>query len=206
MEERKSGFTVTLRDLKTELESRLDSQRVHMVYKESTLQNQIDDLKTKVDDLLRESKSMKANEVQREEEYRSIQLERREVVDWLKNLKYQDDLSEKYCGSCSKRYMYVRKEPLSSFAEQVNSTSSSNANGQDALLSSLRTTRAKPRSLCPSPVSELFPGRTNMLRTNSEESCLNRASLEYWRRNVDSASNYSTNTLNTESLNVPSSM
>lgn len=119
MEDQKKEFTITLRDFKTELESRLDSQRVHMVYKESTLQNQIDDLKAKVDDLARENSAFKAKESQREEENRKVQLERREVIEWLKGLKYEDDLSEKYCGSCNKRYMYVRKEPLTSFAEQV---------------------------------------------------------------------------------------
>lgn len=119
MEEQRNNFASTLHDLKTEIESRLDSQRVHMVYKESTLQNQIDELKSKIEELARENNAMKAKEIQREEENRSLHSESRDVIEWLKGLKYQDDLSEKYCGSCSKRYMYVRKEPLSSFAEQV---------------------------------------------------------------------------------------
>lgn len=119
MVEQKSELTTTLHDFKTEIESRLDAQRVHMVYKESNLQNQIDDLKSKLEELSRENNAMKTKEIQREQENRALQLERREVVEWLKGLKYQDDLSEKYCSSCSKRYMYVRKEPLASFAEQV---------------------------------------------------------------------------------------
>jgi E3 ubiquitin-protein ligase NRDP1 len=119
MEEQKSESASSLRDLKVEMESRLDSQRAHMVYKESSLQNQIDELKTQVGELLRETKSMEAKELQRTDEHNSVQKERKELLDWLKTLKYQDDLAEKYCGACNKRYLYVRKEPLTSFGESV---------------------------------------------------------------------------------------
>lgn len=105
-----------IRELKQEMESRLDSHRVHMVYKEATLQNQIEDLKSQVAELMRETKSLKA---QKREELQSEDPERKEILEWLRSLKYQDEIAERYCSSCNKRYLYVRKDTLHCLNDQV---------------------------------------------------------------------------------------
>ena len=105
-----------IRELKQEMESRLDSHRVHMVYKEATLQNQIEDLNSQVTELLREIESLKA---QKREELQSEDPERKEILEWLRSLKYQDEIAERYCSSCNKRYLYVRKDTLHCLNDQV---------------------------------------------------------------------------------------
>ena len=105
-----------IRELKQEMESRLDSHRVHMVYKEATLQNQIEDLNSQVTELLREIKSLKA---QKRKELQSEDPERKEILEWLRSLKYQDEIAERYCSSCNKRYLYVRKDTLHCLNDQV---------------------------------------------------------------------------------------
>jgi len=169
-----------IRELKQEMESRLDSHRVHMVYKEATLQNQIEDLKSQVAELMRETKSLKA---QKREELQSEDPERKEILEWLRSLKYQDEIAERYCSSCNKRYLYVRKDTLHCLNDQVNLSCSSPAE-EDAILSHIRCSRgSKPRSWCPSPVGT---GQAAVLpRSQSEESSLNRAVLESWRRTPD---------------------
>ena len=113
-----------LTEMKQDMESRLDSHRVHMVYKEATLQNQIEDLKSQVAELLRETKNLHAREtareMQRKTEGCSAQdSERKEVLEWLRGLKYQDEIAERFCSSCNKRYLYVRKETLQTCSDQV---------------------------------------------------------------------------------------
>jgi len=169
-----------IRELKQEMGSRLDSHRVHMVYKEATLQNQIEDLNSQVTELLREIKSLKA---QKREELQSEDPERKEILEWLRSLKYQDEIAERYCSSCNKRYLYVRKDTLHCLNDQVN-LSCSSPTGEDAILSHIRCSRGtKPRSWCPSPVGTdqgpVLP------RSQSEESSLNRAVLDSWRRTPD---------------------
>ena len=105
-----------VRELKKEMETRLDSHRVHMVYKEATLQNQIEDLKSQVAELIRETKSLKA---QKREELHSEDPERKEILEWLRSLKYQDEIAERYCSSCNKRYLYVRKDAIHCLNDQV---------------------------------------------------------------------------------------
>ena len=110
-----------IRELKQEMESRLDSHRVHMVYKEATLQNQIEDVKSQLAELLRETKSLKA---QKREELQGDDPERKEILEWLRTLKYQDEIAERYCSSCNKRYLYVRKDTLRCLNDQVSWTCS----------------------------------------------------------------------------------
>ena len=105
-----------IRELKQEMESRLDSHRVHMVYKEATLQNQIESLNSQVAELLRETKSLKA---QKREELQSDDPERKEILEWLRSLKYQDEIAERYCSNCNKRYLYVRKDTLHCLNDKV---------------------------------------------------------------------------------------
>lgn len=175
-------------ELKKEMESRLDSHRVHMVYKEATLQNQIEDLKSQVAELIRETKSLKA---QKREELHSEDPERKEILEWLRSLKYQDEIAERYCSSCNKRYLYVRKDTIHCLNDQVNLSRSSSTE-EDAILSHIRSSRGtKPRSWCPSPVGA---GQAAVLpRSQSEESSLNRAVLESWRRTPDVSTSPCTN-------------
>lgn len=169
-----------IKELRQEMETRLDSHRVHMVYKEATLQNQIEDLNSQMAELLLETKSLKA---QKREELQSEDPERKEILEWLRSLKYQDEIAERYCSSCNKRYLYVRKDTLHCLNDKVNQNCSSPTD-QDAILSHMRGSRGtKPRSWCPSPVGTsqdpVLP------RSHSEESSLNRAVLESWRRTPD---------------------
>ncbi|EDO41995.1 predicted protein [Nematostella vectensis] len=119
MEKQKSDFQTELRDMKRDMEDKLDAQRVEMVYKESTLQNQIEELKVQVSELVRETRLLKARETQRWSLSKAEQAEYRDIMEWLKGLKYQDDITEKYCGTCNKRFLHIRKEPLTSLREQV---------------------------------------------------------------------------------------
>ena len=65
--------------------------------------------------------------------------------------------------------------------------SSSASSEEDAILSQIRTSRSKPRSWCPSPVSGHSLGTATLPRSQSEEFSFNRAVLESWRRTPDLA-------------------
>lgn len=73
------------------------------------------------------------------------------------------------------------------FYFQVNlSCSSPSATEEDAILSHIRCSRgSKPRSWCPSPVGTGQGQDAVLPRSQSEESSLNRAVLESWRRTPD---------------------
>ena len=117
LEQQKINGEHAMDGLRQEFESRLDSHRVHMLYKESALQSQIEDLKSTVSELMRETRSLKSE--RNVDKLFETDSEKREIMDWLRGLKYRDEIAEKYCSSCNKRYLYVRKEPLQSFGEQV---------------------------------------------------------------------------------------
>mgnify|MGYP001793854365 CR=1 FL=1 len=104
-------------EVRKEFEVRLESHRVHMVYKESALQSQIEDLKIKMAEVLRETRSLKSERSM--DRLFDTDSEKRELKDWLRGLKYRDEIAEKFCSDCNKRYLYVRKEPLQSFSERV---------------------------------------------------------------------------------------
>lgn len=134
-----------IQELKKEMESRLDSHRVHMVYKETTLQNQIEELNAKVAELLHETKTLKA---QKSDELLREDPEKKEILDWLRSLKYQDEIAERYCSSCNKRYLYVRKDTLHCLNDQVN-LSCTSPKEEEAVLSHIRYSRGtKSRSWC----------------------------------------------------------
>ncbi|XP_068715814.1 E3 ubiquitin-protein ligase NRDP1-like isoform X1 [Montipora capricornis] len=174
-----------IQELKKEMESRLDSHRVHMVYKETTLQNQIEDLNAKVAELLRETKTLKA---QKSEELLREDPEKKEILDWLRSLKYQDEIAERYCSSCNKRYLYVRKDTLHCLNDQVN-LSCTSPKEEEAVLSHIRCSRGtKSRSWCSSS-----PGTGQgmaRVRSQNEETSFNRAVVESWRRTPDVSSSH----------------
>ena len=129
LEKQRDEGETKLRDLKQDMESRIDSHRVHMVYKEATLQNQIEDLKSQMVELLRETKALQARADSAKETQRRADAccavpdtERKEILEWLRGLKYQDEIAERYCSSCNKRYLYVRKETLQTCSDQVRVT------------------------------------------------------------------------------------
>ena len=85
---------------------------------------------------------------------------------------------------------YILRDGLFS-TFQVNLSRSSSTE-EDAILSHIRSSRGtKPRSWCPSPVGA---GQAAVLpRSQSEESSLNRAVLESWRRTPDVSTSPCTN-------------
>lgn len=86
-------------------------------------------------------------------------------------------------------HLILRDGLFSTF--QVNLSRSSSTE-EDAILSHIRSSRGtKPRSWCPSPVGA---GQAAVLpRSQSEESSLNRAVLESWRRTPDVSTSPCTN-------------
>lgn len=179
-----------IRELKKEMESRLDSHRVHMVYKETSLQNQIEDLNLKVAELLRETKSLKA---QRREELLREDPERTEILEWLRSLKYQDEIAERYCSSCNKRYLHVRKDTLHCLNDQVNQSCTSRyPKEEEAVLSHIRCSRGTKLRSWNGTSAGTGQGPLHA-PTQSEDSSLNRALAESWRRTLDVSSSPCTN-------------
>lgn len=68
------------------MESRLDSQRRHMVQKESILQNEIEELKSQMSRLMSDVRSLMAAERQHRQELEQAELEKRELMELLKGL------------------------------------------------------------------------------------------------------------------------
>ncbi|KAH0617563.1 hypothetical protein JD844_015951 [Phrynosoma platyrhinos] len=71
----RSEMIYRVEEAKHEMESRLDSQRRHMVQKESLLQNEIEELKT-----------LMATERQHRQELEQAELEKRELLELMKGL------------------------------------------------------------------------------------------------------------------------
>ncbi|XP_051467164.1 RING finger protein 151-like [Apus apus] len=73
-------------EAKHEMESRLDSQRRHMVQKESILQNEIEELKSQVSRVMSDVRSLMAAERQHRQELEQAELEKRELMELLRGL------------------------------------------------------------------------------------------------------------------------
>ncbi|XP_075682031.1 RING finger protein 151-like isoform X2 [Rhinoderma darwinii] len=73
-------------ETKQEMESRLDSQRRHMVQKESLLQAEIEELKSQMSQLLSDVRTLMASERQHRQDLEQANLEKRELMELLKGL------------------------------------------------------------------------------------------------------------------------
>lgn len=69
---------------KREMELRLNTQRCHMVQKESSMQAQVDELKTEVSRLSQKIKLLMELEVKRRQDTERLELEKRELMDLLR--------------------------------------------------------------------------------------------------------------------------
>ncbi|XP_044863445.1 TNF receptor-associated factor 6-like isoform X1 [Mauremys mutica] len=82
----RSEMICRVEEAKHEMESRLDSQRRHMVQKESLLQNEIEELKSQMSRMMSEVRSLMAAERQHRQELEQAELEKRELMELLKGL------------------------------------------------------------------------------------------------------------------------
>uniref|UniRef100_A0A6G1RN76 Ring finger protein 151 n=1 Tax=Hypotaenidia okinawae TaxID=2861861 RepID=A0A6G1RN76_9GRUI len=82
----RSEMICRVEEAKHEMESRLDSQRRHMVQKESILQNEIEELKSQMSRLMSDVRSLMAAERQHRQELEQAELEKRELMELLRGL------------------------------------------------------------------------------------------------------------------------
>ncbi|CAH2285579.1 RING finger 151-like [Pelobates cultripes] len=73
-------------ETKQEMESRLDSQRRHMVQKESILQSEIEELKSQMSRLMADVRALLASERQHRQDIEQADLEKKELMELLKGL------------------------------------------------------------------------------------------------------------------------
>uniref|UniRef100_A0A8C5PW70 Uncharacterized protein n=1 Tax=Leptobrachium leishanense TaxID=445787 RepID=A0A8C5PW70_9ANUR len=73
-------------ETKQEMESRLDSQRRHMVHKESILQGKVEELKSQMSRLMADVRALLASERQHRQDLDQADLEKRELMELLKGL------------------------------------------------------------------------------------------------------------------------
>ncbi|XP_078543155.1 RING finger protein 151-like [Lissotriton helveticus] len=89
----RSEMICRVEEMKHEMESRLDSQRRHMVQKESLLQNEIEELKSQVSRMMSDVHSLMAAERQHRQDLVQADLEKRELMELLKNLQKESRIS-----------------------------------------------------------------------------------------------------------------
>ncbi|XP_068252683.1 RING finger protein 151-like isoform X1 [Nyctibius grandis] len=82
----RSEMICRVEEAKHEMESRLDSQRRHMVQKESILQNEIEELKSQMSRMMSDVRSLMAAERQHRQELEQAELEKRELMELLRGL------------------------------------------------------------------------------------------------------------------------
>ncbi|KAM9302976.1 RING finger protein 151-like isoform 1-T9 [Morus bassanus] len=82
----RSEMICRVEEAKHEMESRLDSQRRHMVQKESILQNEIEELKSQMSRMMSDIRSLMAAERQHRQELEQAELEKRELMELLRGL------------------------------------------------------------------------------------------------------------------------
>ncbi|KAG8541012.1 hypothetical protein GDO81_029874 [Engystomops pustulosus] len=83
----RSEMICRVEETKQEMESRLDSQRRHMVQKESLLQAEIEELKSQMSRLLSDVRTLIASERQHRQDLEQANLEQRELIELLKGAK-----------------------------------------------------------------------------------------------------------------------
>ncbi|KAJ6663945.1 hypothetical protein lerEdw1_008899 [Lerista edwardsae] len=82
----RSEMIYRMEEAKHEMESRLDSQRRHMVQKESLLQNEIEELKSQMSRMMSDIHTLMATERQHHQELEQAELEKRELLELMKGL------------------------------------------------------------------------------------------------------------------------
>ncbi|XP_062898562.1 RING finger protein 151 isoform X3 [Mobula hypostoma] len=102
----RSEMICKVEEVKHEMESRLDSQRRHMVQKESFLQNEIEELKSQLSRVMSDMRTLVAEERKHRQEVEQAELEKRELVELLKSWNKESRLLNGEGGS--KRTTAVR--------------------------------------------------------------------------------------------------
>ncbi|XP_075070530.1 E3 ubiquitin-protein ligase NRDP1-like [Mixophyes fleayi] len=82
----RSEIICRVEETKQEMESRLDSQRRHMVQKESVLQGEMEELKSQISRLMSDVRTLMASERQHRQDLEQADLEKRELIELLKSL------------------------------------------------------------------------------------------------------------------------
>ncbi|XP_025025278.1 RING finger protein 151-like isoform X1 [Python bivittatus] len=93
----RSEMICQIEEAKHEMQSRLDSQRRHMVQKESLLQNEIEELKSQMSKMMSNIQALMATERKHRQELEQAELEKREVLELMKN--FQKDCLSPQNGS-----------------------------------------------------------------------------------------------------------
>ncbi|XP_032078110.1 E3 ubiquitin-protein ligase NRDP1-like [Thamnophis elegans] len=81
----RSDMICQMEDTKQEMQSRLDSQRRHMVKRESLLQKDIEELKSQMSKMMSNMQALMATERQHRQELEQAELEKRELLELMKN-------------------------------------------------------------------------------------------------------------------------
>lgn len=81
----RSEMIYRMEEAKLEMESRLDSQRRHMVQKESFLQNEIEELKSQMSQMMSDIHTLMANERQHRQDLEQAELEKKELLELMKS-------------------------------------------------------------------------------------------------------------------------
>ncbi|XP_053569156.1 RING finger protein 151-like [Bombina bombina] len=82
----RSEMICRIEETKQEMESRLDSQRRHMVQKESILMSEIEELKSQMSRLMSDVRSLLVSERQHRQDLEQADLEKQELMEILKGL------------------------------------------------------------------------------------------------------------------------
>ncbi|MBN3273595.1 RNF41 ligase, partial [Polyodon spathula] len=82
----RSEMICKVEEVRHEMESRLDSQRRHMVQKESLLKNEIEELKSQMSRVMSDVRTLLAAERLHRQDLEQAELEKRELVELLKSL------------------------------------------------------------------------------------------------------------------------
>ncbi|XP_018415688.1 PREDICTED: E3 ubiquitin-protein ligase NRDP1-like [Nanorana parkeri] len=82
----RSEMICRVEETKQEMESRLDSQRRHMVQKEGVLQGEMEELKSQMSRMMSDVRTLMASERQHRQDLEQADLEKRELMELLKSL------------------------------------------------------------------------------------------------------------------------
>nr|XP_015213227.1 PREDICTED: RING finger protein 151-like isoform X1 [Lepisosteus oculatus] len=89
----RSEMICKVEEVRHEMESRLDSQRRHMVQKESLLKNEIEELKSKLSRVMSDVRTLMGAERLHRQELEQAELEKRELMELLKSLQREGHAS-----------------------------------------------------------------------------------------------------------------
>ncbi|XP_077127088.1 RING finger protein 151-like [Ranitomeya variabilis] len=91
----RSEMICRVEETKQEMESRLDSQRRHMVQKEGLLQAEIEELKSQMSQLSADIRTLMASERRQRQDLEQTNLEKRELLELLKGLQREGRATNK---------------------------------------------------------------------------------------------------------------